>query len=141
MRSSGIQFLAGLAALCVTGLAVGAPCFLILDRDDTVIYRDTVPPFDLSTSGSPERAALRQRGQHLLVAEFDRCDAVGSISPTTGGTSATVDDIVMGLKPAAGTSVGMSGNPAPSSASGTSTGARSAPTPPQRSPAPAKKSY
>ena len=96
---------AGLVALCGAGVAIAAPCYVIIDRNDVVVYRDTVPPFDLSIAGSPERALLRQRGQHLLIAEFDQCYAVGYISPTTGGT-ASVDDIVMRLQPAIGTSIG-----------------------------------
>ena len=91
--------------------AAAAPCFLILDSKDVVLYRDIVPPFDLGMTPSPERAALRQRGQMLLVAEFDNCRPVGYISTTTGGTSATVDEIVMQLKPAISTSVGTPRNP------------------------------
>lgn len=86
--------------------AAGAPCFLILDSKDVVLYRDLVPPFDLSVPRSPERAALRQRGQMLLIAEFDDCRPVGYIATATGGTTASVDDIVMQLKPAISTSVG-----------------------------------
>ena len=91
--------------------AAGAPCFLILDSKDVVLYRDLVPPFDLSLPRSPERAALRQRGQMLLIAEFDDCRPVGYISTTTGATTASVDDIVMQLKPAISTSVGSPQNP------------------------------
>ncbi len=115
MRITAIEILAGLVALGSTGLAMAAPCYVILDRNDTVIYRDAVPPFDLSTSGSPEQKVLRQRGQHLLIAEFERCNAVGYISPTTGGTAATVDEIVMDLKPAISTSIGSSGGAVTSS--------------------------
>ena len=91
--------------------AAAAPCYLILDSKDAVLYRDIVPPFDLSVAESPARAALRQRGQILLVAEFDNCRPVGYISTTTGGTSASVDEIVMQLKPAISTSVGTPQNP------------------------------
>ncbi len=91
--------------------AAAAPCYLILDSKDVVLYRDIVPPFDLSVPQSPERAALRQRGQMLLIAEFDNCRPVGYISATTGGTTASVDDIVMQLRPAISTSVGAPLNP------------------------------
>lgn len=106
VRIPGLGIVAGLAGLCAAGVAMAAPCYIILDKNDTALYRDTVPPFDLSTSagGAPERAMLRQRGQLLLIAEFERCDAVGYISPTTGRTTATVDEIVMQLKPAVATS-------------------------------------
>lgn len=85
--------------------ALAAPCYVIYDRNDAVIYRDYEPPFDLSDDNSPERAQLRRQGQHLIVAEFDNCNPVGYISATTGGTTATVDEIVMQLKPAIGTTV------------------------------------
>lgn len=145
VRTPGIEIAAGLIALCAAGLAMAAPCYVILDRNDAVVYRDTAPPFDLSTEGSRERAAVRQRGQHLLVAEFDRCNPVGYISPTTGGTAATVDEIVMQFRPAIGTSVGVSSNSATSTPSGNATSAPSAPAPsapaPARAPAAASRSY
>ncbi|MCC6869394.1 MAG: hypothetical protein IT522_11295 [Burkholderiales bacterium] len=84
---------------------LAAPCYVIYDRNDAVIYRDYQPPFDQSEVNSPERAQLRSRGQQLVVAEFDNCNPVGYISATTGGTAATVDEIVMQLKPAIGTAV------------------------------------
>ena len=100
--------------------AAAAPCFLILDSKDVVLYRDTVPPFDLSVSPSPDRAAMRDRGQMLLIAEFENCRPVGYISPVTGATTASVDDIVMQLQPAVSTSIGGAANP------GVVTGFRSA---------------
>jgi hypothetical protein len=120
---------------------MAAPCYVILDRNDAVIYRDTAPPFDLSTNNTPERNALRQRGQHLIIAEFDRCDAVGYISPTTGSTAATVDEIVMRLKPTIGSSVGVSGSSVTSTPS-RNVSAPSAPTPAKSAaPAAASRSY
>jgi hypothetical protein len=89
--------------------ASAAPCYLVYDRSDAVIYRDYTPPFDLSVENSPERAMMRKQGQHLLIAEFDNCDPVGFISPTTGGTTATVDEIVNGVQPAVSTSMTKSG--------------------------------
>jgi hypothetical protein len=142
VRTLGIEIAAGLIAFCVAGLAMAAPCYVILDRSDAVIYRDTAPPFDLSASNSPERQALRQRGQHLLIAEFDRCDAVGYISPTTGSTAATVDEIVMRLKPTIGSAVGVSSTPVTSTPSRTVTSAPSAPAPKKSAaPAAASRSY
>lgn len=91
--------------------AVAGPCFLVIDDKDVVIFRDTVPPFDLSLSPSADRAAMRERGQLLLIAEFENCRPVGFISPVTGGTSATVDEIVMQVQPAISTSVGGAINP------------------------------
>jgi hypothetical protein len=139
MRTLGIEIAAGLMALCVASLAAAAPCYVIVDRSDVVVYRDTEPPFDLSNAGSAERAALRQRGQHLMIAEFDRCYAVGYIS-STGATTATVDEIVMQLRPAIGTSVG-SRNAATSAPSGNSVSGPSAPAPRSPSPAATSRSY
>jgi len=76
-----------------------------------VIYRDLVPPFDLGPTQSAERTALRQRGLLLLIAEFEKCYPVGYISAATGGTTATVDEIVMQLKPAISTSQAAPVNP------------------------------
>ena len=104
------QLVAGLAALTFAGSAAAVPCYLVIDRNDVVIFRDTSPPFDLSVANAPERAAMRQRGEHLLIADFDKCNAVGYISATTGGTTATVDEIVMQLQPAISTSVGSGGS-------------------------------
>ncbi len=88
------------------GGATASTCYVVLDRSDVVIYRDVTPPFDLSDAKSPERAAMRKRGEHLLFADFDKCEPAGYISPTTGGATATVDDIVTQLKPAIAPSVG-----------------------------------
>lgn len=95
--------------------AAAAPCYVVYDRADAIIFRDNTPPFDLSDAKAPERAMMRKQGQHLLVAEFDNCDPVGFISPTTGATTATVDEIVNGLQPAVATSVGKSGGTAKAS--------------------------
>lgn len=105
MRTRTLWLAAALAAAGLPATAAAAPCYIVIDRNDAVVYRDTQPPFDLSDLKSPERAALRQRGLHMIVAEFERCYAVGYISPTTGATTASVEDIVMQLKPAVATSV------------------------------------
>jgi hypothetical protein len=110
MRARAFAVVAGLAASTLAGSVAAVPCYLVIDRNDVVIFRDTSPPFDLSVANSPERAALRKRGEHLLVADFDKCYAVGHISATTGGSTATVDEIVMQLQPAISTSVGKPGS-------------------------------
>ena len=96
---------AALATLASVQPASAITCYLILDRVDTVVYRDSSPPFDLADTNSPQRDALRQRGQHLLIAEFDNCRSVGYVKTASGGT-VSVDEIVMQLKPAINTSVG-----------------------------------
>jgi len=96
----------GLAALCSVQSASAITCYLILDRNDSVVYRDSSPPFDLTETQSPQRVALRQRGHHLVIAEFDNCYSVGYVTTANGGGTVTVDEIVMQLKPAIGTTVG-----------------------------------
>ncbi len=110
MRTPVIASMVTAAFLAFAGPAVAAPCFLIIDKNDVVVYRDLTPPFDIGPTQSPERAQLRQRGSLLLMAEFEQCNPVGYISPTTGATTATVDEIVMQLKPAVATSLSGSGN-------------------------------
>ena len=110
MRARVIAMVTGLAALTFAGGAAAVPCYLIIDRNDVTIFRDTSPPFDLSVANPPERAAMRKRGEHLIVADFEKCRGVGYISATTGGSTATVDEIVMQLQPAISTSVGKSGS-------------------------------
>ncbi len=101
----------GCIVMCAMGMAAAAgasasTCYVVLDRTDAMIYRDPTPPFDLSDAKSPERAAMRARGEHLIIAEFEKCEPAGFISPTTGGTTASVEDIVTQLKPAIAPSVG-----------------------------------
>ena len=65
------------AALGVAIVAAGVPaeamvCNIVYDRNDRVIYRDVTPPLDLSDGGSRARAAMRQRGEYLMVIDSDR---------------------------------------------------------------------
>jgi hypothetical protein len=90
--------------------AVAAPCYVVYDRNDAIIYRDYKPPFDLSDPASRERDMMRRQGQHLIVAEFiEQCNPVGFISPSTGATTASVEQIVNEVRPAIASSVATSG--------------------------------
>ena len=121
MRAHGYAVLA-LVAACLAGPASAAPCYVIFDRNDAIIFRDYSPPFDLSDPKGPERQMMRRQGQHMIIAEFDNCNPVGFISPITGATTATVDEIVLRIQPAVATSVarssGVSSAVQPGSASG-----------------------
>jgi hypothetical protein len=123
-----IPTLAVAAVLLSAGsAAVAAPCYVILDRDDAVIYRDYKPPFDLSDLNSREREMMRRQGQHLLVAEFgDGCNPVGFISPVTGASAASADAIVGDVRPAIVSNVGMSGATAATQRPGSAPAAPSA---------------
>jgi hypothetical protein len=87
------------------GLAVGAAalpakamiCNIVFDRNDQVIYRDVTPPLDLSDGGSRARAAMRQRGEYLMVIDTDHCAQV--VPRTDTSNAASVEDIVAGMRP------------------------------------------
>lgn len=93
-----------LHALAVGALvgAAGIPahamvCNIVYDRNDQVIYRDVTPPLDLSDRGSSAQAAMRQRGEYLMVIDTDRCARI--IPSTASSGAASVDDIVAGMRP------------------------------------------
>ena len=108
MRPASLAFAAVL--LSASSAAFGAPCYVVFDRNDAIVYRDYKPPFDLSDPTSRERDMMRRQGQHLLVAEFgEDCNPVGFISATTGATTASVEEIVNNVRPAVASSVATSG--------------------------------
>ena len=108
MRPASLAF--AVVLLSASSATFGAPCYVVFDRNDAVIYRDYKPPFDLSEPNSREREMMRRQGQHMLVAEFgDDCNPVGFISAATGATTASVEEIVIGVRPVVGSSVATSG--------------------------------
>ena len=85
--------LAGAASLPAEALV----CNIVFDRNDQVIYRDVTPPLDLSDGGSRARAAMRQRGEYLMVIDTDRCAQV--VPKADQSSAASVEDIVAGMRP------------------------------------------
>ena len=87
------------------GVAAGAACVpaeamtcnIVFDRNDQVIYRDVTPPLDLSDGGARARAAMRQRGEYLMVIDTDSCAQV--VPRTDNSSAASVEDIVGGMRP------------------------------------------
>ena len=81
-----------------TSLPAGAMvCNIVFDRNDQVIYRDVTPPLDLSDGGSRAQAAMRQRGEYLMVIDTDRCAQV--VPRTDNSSASSVEDIVAGMRP------------------------------------------
>jgi hypothetical protein len=78
--------------------ASASTCYIILDRSDTVVYRDVIPPVDLSDRGNAARAAMRRRGEFLLMMESDQCSSFVATSDASGAGGASVEDIVAGLR-------------------------------------------
>jgi hypothetical protein len=122
-----LSSLAIAAAFSCSPAASALTCHIVLDRADTVVYRDTVPPVDLSERGRAARAAMRQRGEFLLMIEADQCSRFVATTGAAGAGGATVEEIVAGLRsyqvPGSGggfmssavtSSAGPSAGPAPS---------------------------
>ena len=86
------------AAFSCSATAYALTCHIVLDRTDAVVYRDIVPPVDLSERGRVARASMRQRGEFLLMMESDRCTRFVAATGTAGAGGATVDEIVAGLR-------------------------------------------
>ena len=119
----------GAALACTAGSAGAMQCYTVLDRSDNVIYRGTVSPIDLSDRGIPEREAMRQRGQHMIAMDADRCAGIEFFTGTAGSSELSVDEIVGGIKTLQGRSP--AGNTPAAQSGGASRGAPAA--------APAKK--
>jgi hypothetical protein len=86
------------AALAMSaGIAGTASCYILFDRFDNVVYRNTVSPIDLSDQGAAARAALRQRGEYLLVMESDRCPPVTFMFGAAGSKTLSIDETVGGF--------------------------------------------
>ncbi|TMG96433.1 MAG: hypothetical protein E6H48_11870 [Betaproteobacteria bacterium] len=117
-RKTWSMIAAGTALACAAGLASAMNCYTVLDRNDNVVYRGTIPPIDLSERGAPERQAMRQRGQHMIAMDADRCPGVEFFTGSAGSSTLTVDQIVGGIVPLRGQSP--AGNvPASNATSGT----------------------
>ena len=119
MRRKTLAWIAaGAGLVCGAGPASAMNCYTVLDRNDNVVYRGTIPPIDLSERGAPERQAMRQRGQHMIAMDADRCPGVEFFTGSAGSSTLTVDQIVGGIVPLRGQSP--AGNvPASNATSGT----------------------
>jgi hypothetical protein len=86
------------AALALSaGTAEAVTCYMLFDRFDNVVYRNTVSPIDLSDQGAAARAALRQRGEYLLVMDSDRCPPVTFLFGAAGSKTLSIDETVGGF--------------------------------------------
>lgn len=88
-----------LAACGIAGNAAAITCYVIYDRAGAVTYRSAAPPVDLSDGGAAARVAMRERGEHLIIADFDQCLPLGPLSQASGAPAASVEDIVSGMRP------------------------------------------
>jgi hypothetical protein len=96
---------AGVAMVLLAGSASAINCYTVLDRNDNVIYSGIIPPIDLSERGQAERDAMRQRGQHMIAMDTDRCLGIEYFTGSAGSSALSVDQIV-GALPLRGRSPG-----------------------------------
>ena len=129
----------GVAIALLAGSANAVNCYTVLDRSDNVVYRGIIPPIDLSERGQAERDAMRQRGQHLIAMDTDRCLGIEYFTGTAGSSTLTVDQIV-GALPLRGRSPGGYVAPFTQSAPASTGSGSVAPRAPAAPAAPAKRS-
>ncbi len=98
MRRLSILAAALAAAALFPGAANAMTCYSVLDRTDNTIYQDTQPPVDMSETGAAAREAMRARKDFLTVSETDRCPQVTAPLGATGYRTASVDEIVGGMR-------------------------------------------
>jgi hypothetical protein len=87
----------GATLILAPGVGEAATCYVLFDKYDNVVYRNTVPPIDLSEQGSGARNALRQQGEYLMVVESDRCAPVTFVFGIAGSKTLSIDDTVGGF--------------------------------------------
>ena len=94
-----LVIVAAIVMLAIAGTVAARTCYTLLDRNDNVVYRDTIPPVDLTDQGEAARAQLRARGEYLLISEEEQCQQVTFISGPGDSTALSVDDFLNGLQP------------------------------------------
>jgi hypothetical protein len=98
MRVLPMVLTACAAAMALLSPAAGAfTCYMLYDRNDNLVYRDTLSPVDMSDQGAIARESMRDRGDYLVVADADRCPQVTFVFGAAGSTSLSVDSIVGGM--------------------------------------------
>ncbi len=104
-----LRFATASVLLLAAAPAVAFDCYAIVDQHDQVVYQSTQSPLDLSDAGAAARDDLRARGDQLIAMNAETCPAVDTRHIAGGTGSATVDEIVAGMRPALG--YGSRGNP------------------------------
>jgi hypothetical protein len=78
MRLIGLPVvLVGAAFAVAAGTANATLCYVVLDAQQAIVYRDPLPPVDMSDRGAAERDALRSKGYFLMFLDVGRCVSRG----------------------------------------------------------------
>jgi len=85
------------AALLLPLPATAAMCYVLVDRNDTVVYRDSYSPIDLSDRGTADREMLRKRGEHLIAMDVESCPTINYFLGPAGSRTLSVDQVVDGV--------------------------------------------
>lgn len=80
-----------LAAVLAAPAADAVTCYVVMDRSDNVIYRDIVPPVDLSDAGVSAREAMRMRGEFFLFHEAESCPRIEFFTGSAGSVALTLE--------------------------------------------------
>lgn len=79
------------AAALLVPAAHAVTCFIVMDRNENVVYRDVLPPVDLSDAGKPAREAMRQRGEFFLFHEAESCPRLEFFTGAAGSVAISLD--------------------------------------------------
>jgi hypothetical protein len=79
------------AALAAAPAAHAFTCYVVIDRSDNTIYRDIIPPVDMSDAGIPARDAMRKRGEFMLFYDVDACPRVEFFTGAAGSVGVRLD--------------------------------------------------
>ena len=97
MRPTATLAAAVLVASIASGEASALTCYVVFDRSDNVVYRDVIPPVDLSDAGRADRDAMRRRGEFLLFLESDQCPRLEFFTGGAGAVGLRLDDTMSAL--------------------------------------------
>ena len=102
MRSCRLPFVIVAAAAGLAGVPAHASnCYVLVDRNNAVMYQGALPPVDLSDDGVAARNSLRSQGEQLIAMDTESCPAIDRGRAGGKGSPASVEEIVAGMRSAA----------------------------------------
>jgi len=97
ISSKACRIAAALIAAAWTAGASASACYQVLDRNDTIIYRDRNPPWDMSTGDAGSRLKAAPPGERLMFFEADLC-APAALGRYAAATSDRSDGYFTGIR-------------------------------------------